>query len=484
MTFTNTYHQLPARFYEETDAASFDGPTLLKFNQALANDLGLDSLPQDEGQRARIFSGQTTLEGSQPIALAYAGHQFGHFVPQLGDGRALLLGEVTDAGGKRFDIQLKGSGRTAFSRNGDGYSAMGPVIREYLVSEAMHHLGIPTTRALAAVATGNHVQREAEFPGAVFTRVASSHLRVGSFQYFAARDDLDGVETLLNYAIDRHYPQIRTDTPDANGALEFLKKVIQAQAELVSQWMSVGFIHGVMNTDNCSVSGETIDFGPCAFMDAFSYNKVFSSIDHHGRYAYINQGPIAQWNLTRLAECLAQLVDPDIDKAHDLLQEALLKFEGIFNTLLTRAMTTKLGLNAVEEGDQDLVKLWLTYLDEETLDFTISFRKLADCLESENGVFKPTDAFKAFDAQWRTRLKAQGREFSEAKQTMNAVNPLYIPRNHLVEQAIQLAMRDDLSVFNEMNQLLRTPFEHQPGLDRYQAAPNAGEEITQTFCGT
>ena len=308
MNFDNTYRQLPDHFYSEHMPARFSQPKLLAFNKDLADELGFDFTDKSDDELAMIFSGQEILEGSEPIAQAYAAHQFGHFVPQLGDGRALLLGEVIGKNDKRYDIQLKGSGQTIFSRRGDGMSALGPVIREYIVSEAMYALGVPATRALAAVATGDLVQRETSEPGGVFTRVAASHIRIGTFQFFAAREDTKGLDTLLEYAATRHYPDI---VDSENLALDFLRKVIEKQISLVAHWMSLGFIHGVMNTDNMTISGETIDFGPCAFMDKFHHEKVFSSIDLNSRYSYGNQGPILSWNMSRLAECLIPLVHQD-----------------------------------------------------------------------------------------------------------------------------------------------------------------------------
>ncbi|HEO66126.1 MAG TPA: YdiU family protein [Spirochaetes bacterium] len=485
MTFDNTYHKLPDRFYKEVTAERFSKPELLAFNENLSDDLGLNLGSQSDIELANFFSGQTLLKGSHPIALPYAGHQFGHFVPQLGDGRAMLLGEIVNPDSKRFDIQLKGSGQTFFSRNGDGKSAIGPVIREYILSEAMYHLGVPTTRALAAVATGDLVYREETVPGAVFTRIASSHIRIGTFQYFAAKDDLDGLKTLLDYSIQRHYPESGT-----NPAISFLQKVIQAQVSLVSNWMSLGFIHGVMNTDNMSISGETIDYGPCAFMDQFNAHQVYSFIDRDGRYSYMNQGPILQWNLSRLADCLIPLVHSDKKKAIEMLNSELATISDLFRNEWIERMKRKLGLvsGQAHENDEKLITSWLDYLEKEELDFTLSFRKLEDLLVDNDNLsdsfFKQTTEFDTFKTAWTNRLKDQDLELAIVKEKMNGVNPIYIPRNHQVERAIQQAIVGDLSVFNEMNQVLKNPYVYQPNLDFYRVTPLPEEEVTTTFCGT
>ncbi|HIG31710.1 MAG TPA: YdiU family protein [Verrucomicrobiales bacterium] len=493
MKFKNTYDSLPARFFAEVTPEKFSNPTLLRFNENLASDLGLNPGEQSTTKLAEIFSGQRLLEGSHPIAMAYAAHQFGNFVPQLGDGRALLLGEIIDPKGKRFDIQLKGAGRTVFSRNGDGKSALGPVIREYIVSEAMHHLGVPTTRALAAVSTGDSIVREGPLPGGVFTRIAASHIRIGTFQYFAARGDIDGLKILLDYSIDRHYPEIKTEiqnsSNDSTSPILFLKKVIQNQVSLVSQWMSLGFIHGVMNTDNMSISGETIDYGPCAFMDGFNYGQVYSYIDSQGRYSYMNQRHIVQWNLTRLAECLIPLVDSDDQKARELLNHELSYISDLFTKHWVQRMAAKLGLVSDDSSiieDEKLIKMWLDYLEKEKLDFTLSFRKLSDLLDENNGssLFESTHPFEDFEKGWKKRLKNEVFDVETIKQNMNRVNPVYIPRNHQVERAIQGALVEDLSVFNELNKVLENPYLKQPELDSYRIAPLPEEEIAATYCGT
>jgi len=493
--FKNTYDKLPEKFYAEVTPASFSNPTLLAFNKLLASELDLDLPNLSEIKLAEIFCGQNILEGSHPIAMVYAGHQFGHFVPQLGDGRAMLLGEIIDPSGKRFDIQMKGSGQTKFSRNGDGKSSLGPVIREYILSEAMYHLNVPTTRALAAVATGDLVYREIPQPGAVFTRVAASHIRVGTFQYFAAREDIEGLKSLLEYCIDRHYPEIKIEVQNSSNKLHpailFLKKVIAAQVSLIANWMSLGFIHGVMNTDNMTISGETIDYGPCAFMDKFNFKQVYSSIDRYGRYCYINQKYILQWNLARLADCLIPTVESNDEKAMELLNNELSMIEDLFTNEWNKRMAAKLGLVLDESSkieDDKLITMWLNFLEKEKLDFTLSNRSLSESLDGienqKDKLFPPTSEFKSFEKAWKKRLKNENVDFATIKEKMNSVNPIYIPRNHQVERAIQSAIKGDLSVFNEMNLVLSNPYKYQPELDSYSVAPLPEEEIKATFCGT
>ncbi|MBT4791596.1 MAG: hypothetical protein HON90_08500, partial [Halobacteriovoraceae bacterium] len=373
--------------------------------------------------------------------------------------------------GKRFDLQLKGSGITSFSRGGDGRSSLGPVIREYILSEAMHGLGVPTTRALAIVSTGELVHREKSFPGAIFTRVASSHIRVGTFQYFAAKGDVESVKTLLDYAIERHYPEIVTDH-----AISFLRAVIRKQISLVTHWMSLGFIHGVMNTDNMSISGETLDYGPCAFMDKFSHGKVFSSIDQNGRYAYNNQGNILLWNMARLAECLKPLVHADDQTAVKLLNKELESVSEDFQCELDKKMTAKLGLKS---DNVDLINQFLNLLEQEGLDFTLSFRNICS-LDSTH----KSAGMMTFYNTWKQKLTADGTTIEKVAEKIRKVSPLYIPRNHQVELAIQGAMNDDLTVFNDINKVMQRPFEFQSQLDRYSLAPVPSEEVVATFCGT
>ena len=469
--FDNTYARLPERFFTRVKPSTVPGARLLAWNQELAADLLLEELPEDGQQLAQIFSGNEMPAGAEPIALAYAGHQFGQFVPQLGDGRAALLGEVIARDQQRIDIQLKGSGQTPFSRRGDGKSSLGPVIREYLVSEAMHHLGVPTTRALAAVATGETVYRETPLPGGVFTRVASSHIRIGTFEYFAARGDTDALRTLVDYAIRRHYPDIQGKEQPS---LTFFTSVLERQAALVAHWMDIGFIHGVMNTDNTSISGETMDYGPCAFMDEFRFNKVFSSIDHGGRYAYANQAPIAQWNLARLAECLLLLGGDQRE-----FKEELSRFTSLFEVHYSARMRRKLGLTTEESGDADLVRKWLEYLQANELDYTESFRKLAARIAAEG----PRE-FGGFEAEWQQRIRNQPEDTPRLKALMDSVNPLFIPRNHQIERAIRQALEGDFTVFRELTEVVTKPFEQQPNRAQYAQPPTPDKRVLQTFCGT
>ena len=471
MNLDNSYARLPANFHAIVEPNGVAEPLMLAWNQELADELGLESLSDDETELARIFSGSVRPSGVKAIAMAYAGHQFGYFAPQLGDGRAALLGEVVTDVGNRYDIQLKGSGRTLYSRGGDGKSWLGPVLREYILSEAMHHLGIPTTRALAAVATGDTVHRESAVPGAVFTRVASSHLRVGTFEFFAARQDVDSLTTLADYAIDRHYPDAKSaDEP----LVAFFRCVAERQAALVANWMAVGFIHGVMNTDNTTISGETIDYGPAAYMDEFRHRKVFSSIDQQGRYAYANQAPIAQWNLARLAESLLVL---GANKSG--LEVILAEFPANYERSYLSLMRPKLGLQDAQDSDQELIRDWLDHLEHNELDYTLSFRELGKRVDADD-----ESCFGGFESRWRQRIGQQEVAPADLAKLMNSVNPLYIPRNHRVEQAINQAVDGDLGVFEDLNTLLAKPFDEQPEFARYAEAPERHERVAHTFCGT
>jgi uncharacterized protein YdiU (UPF0061 family) len=476
--FNNTFIDLPQDFFQATQPEIFNAPKLLAFNKDFANkELGLKIDNPTEQQLAKLFSGQEIPTTSKPIALAYAGHQFGNFVPQLGDGRAVLLGEVLTPDNKRFDIQLKGSGRTFYSRGGDGKSSLGPVIREYIVSEAMHYLGAPTTRALAAVLTGEEVYREGPLPGAIFTRVASSHIRVGTFEYLAARDDIDGLNTLVDYCIERHYPQIKNVE---NKYLSFIEEVSKKQSKMVAKWMSLGFIHGVMNTDNMTISGETIDFGPCAFMDNFSNNKVFSSIDRNARYAYSNQMEIAKWNLTRLASCLIPLVEKDEEKSIEKIQNVIHTcFENYSNDWL-KEMSLKFGIESPIATDEKVINIFLQFLEENKLDFTESFRNLS----IKDFSFVESDTYKEFKSLWSERLADSSISFDTAKDIMEKVNPVFIPRNHQVERAIQGSLKGDLTVFNQMIEVSKNPFKEQDEFAEFKVAPQPEERISATFCGT
>jgi uncharacterized protein YdiU (UPF0061 family) len=471
MNLEHTYAGLEGPFHEPAELPGFKTPTLIAWNEGLAAQLGFGDMGDDPDQLARWFSGTEPMPGANPISQAYAGHQFGQFVPVLGDGRAALLGEAVDASGKRWDIQLKGSGRTPFSRGGDGKSSLGPVIREYLLSEAMHALGVPTTRALAAVATGETVFRNHAEPGGVFTRVAASHLRIGSFQYLAARGEKEALKALADYAIARHDPAAaEAEQP----YLALFEGVVGRQSRLVAHWLSLGFIHGVMNTDNTSISGETIDYGPCAFMDEYAAAKVFSSIDRHGRYAYGNQPTIVHWNLARLAECLLVL-DEDLEG----FQAALDRSPEILVDTYLRRFGAKLGLREPSPEDRSLIEAFLEHLEGEGKDFTVSFRTLAERIEAED-----TGQFGEFETRWRARLAAQGDTTTEVRSLMNSVNPAVIPRNHQVERAIQAAFEGDYDVFRDLHAVLRRPFETPSGAEAYTVPPRETERVTQTFCGT
>ncbi len=484
--FDNSFARELEGFYVPWQAAQVPEPRLLKFNHALAAELGLDADALDTPAGADIFAGNRVPLGATPLAQAYAGHQFGGFSPQLGDGRALLLGEIVDTRGNRRDIQLKGSGRTPFSRGGDGKAALGPVLREYLIGEAMHALGVPTTRALAAVSTGEQVYRETPLPGAILTRVSASHLRVGTFQFFAARGETEMVRQLADYAIARHHPVAReADNP----YLAFFQSVARAQAELVAWWMSIGFIHGVMNTDNTTISGETIDYGPCAFMDAYDPATVFSSIDLQGRYAYANQPPILTWNLARLAETLIALVNPDKDRAIELLTDAANDAPGLFADAWLGRMRTKIGLDTAEDGDIDLVNNLLGAMHQGKADFTLTFRRLSDAVRGDNApvrdLFVDPAIFDAWETAWRARLDREPGSPSDRADTMDRVNPVYIPRNHKVEEALAAAVdRNDMSKFEDMLAVISAPFEEVAGREDF-AQPGTPTNIPyQTFCGT
>jgi serine/tyrosine/threonine adenylyltransferase len=481
--FDNSYARLPERFYARLDPTPVAGPRLIKINEALANELGLDVGLLASPQGVEILAGNRIAQGSLPIALAYAGHQFGNFVPQLGDGRAVLLGEVVDRDGVRRDIQLKGSGPTPFSRRGDGRAALGPVLREYIVSEAMKALGIPTTRSLAAVTTGEPVMRETVLPGAVLTRVASSHVRVGTFQFFAARGDVEALRLLADHVIARHYPEARDE---ANPHLGLFDRVIVRQAELVAKWMLVGFIHGVMNTDNCSIAGETIDYGPCAFMDAYDPKTVFSSIDHGGRYAYGNQARICHWNLARFGETLLPLLADDNDKALALANESLGAFQDRYANALMAGMRRKLGLFSDEEGDAALAQELLNAMTEAQADFTLTFRALdPESDDAARSLFAIPDAYDAWAVRWRERLASESQDTTTRRAAMRLVNPAYIPRNHRVEAALAAAIeRDDFAPFEELLKVLARPFEDRSEFAVYAEPPAPEQRVCQTFCGT
>ncbi len=484
--FDNTYARELPGFYVEWQGAAVPDPKLVLLNSSLAGELGLDSAALAASQMAAVFAGSASPEGASPLAQVYAGHQFGGFSPQLGDGRALLIGEVIDQEGHRRDIQLKGSGRTPFSRGGDGKAVIGPVLREYILGEAMHALGVPTTRALAAVTTGEMVQREGLKPGAVLTRVASSHLRVGTFQFFAARSDTDKVRQLADYSIARHDP----DLPDADDRyLQFLARVVDRQARLVSEWMLIGFVHGVMNTDNTTISGETIDYGPCAFLDGYDPAAVFSSIDHGGRYAFGRQPTIMQWNLARLAEALLPLFDPaDLDRAVELATQELNKFPDLYRTAWLNGMAKKLGLTDLKDDDVTLFEDLLSAMEASKADYTLVFRHLADAVSANTAplfdLFEDKADISAWVNRWEPRRSAEGRPAEEISREMNRVNPVYIPRNHKVEEALAAAETGDYNLVENLLDVLKDPYKEREGLEAFAKPAPQDFGPYQTFCGT
>jgi uncharacterized protein YdiU (UPF0061 family) len=486
--FDNSYARLPDRFFARLPPTPVAAPRLVKLNEALARHLGLDPVQLATPEGVSILAGNRVPERGEPLAMAYAGHQFGHFVPQLGDGRAILLGELVDTDGVRRDIQLKGSGPTPFSRNGDGRAALGPVLREYIVSEAMAALGIPTTRTLSAVTTGETVWRETPLPGAVLTRVASSHIRVGTFQFLAVRGDVDGIRHLADHVIARHYPE----AVDARNRYRLLLDLMIArQAELVAKWLLVGFIHGVMNTDNMSVAGETIDYGPCAFMDTYDPGKVYSSIDAVGRYAYGNQPRIAKWNLARLAETLLPLLAENKEVAIEGATEALGTFDRHFETAYAAGLGRKIGLVERRSDDLSLAQDLLERMASNGADFTLTFRRLCDAATNSDAdralrsLFADAHAFDEWAARWRQRIAEDGGDASARQAAMRSANPAFIPRNHLVEEAISAAVsKGDFSYFETLLDVLARPYEDQPAFGPYAEPPRPEQVVRQTFCGT
>ena len=483
--FDNSYARELPGFYADWNSDKAPSPTLLRLNHSLAEELGLDSEALEGVAGIEILAGVRVPDGAHPLAQAYAGHQFGGFSPQLGDGRALLLGEIIDRDGRRRDIQLKGSGPTPFSRRGDGKAAIGPVLREYIIGEAMHALGIPTTRALAAVATGEFVQREDALPGAVLTRVASSHIRVGTFEFFSARDETDKVKQLADYAIDRHFPDLRdADSP----YLAFFEAVMEAQAKLIADWMNIGFIHGVMNTDNMAISGETIDYGPVAFMESYAPDTVFSSIDRDGRYAFGNQPPIAQWNLARFAETMLPLFDAEQQKAVAIANESIGGFEKRFVAHWLNGAREKIGLAAASDGDLELINSLFTAMTGQNVDFTLFFRRLSQATlgndEPVRSLFDDPAALDPWLAQWRENTGREGRIPSERAEMMDRVNPIYIARNHKVEEALLAAQSGDITKMDRLLGLLQKPFDEVAGMGEYAVPAPVGSGPYVTFCGT
>jgi serine/tyrosine/threonine adenylyltransferase len=484
-SFDNSYARLPEAFYARVAPTPVAAPRLIALNLELAELLGLDAAALAPDEAAAVFSGNVVPAGAEPIAMAYSGHQFGGFSPLLGDGRAILLGEVIGSDGLRRDIHLKGAGQTPFSRRGDGRSALGPVLREYLVSEAMHALGVPTTRALAAVWTGEPVYRETQLPGGILTRVARSHIRVGTFEYFRARNDLENLRRLLDYAARRLDAQAAAAQ---NPALALLEGAIARQAELVAAWMSLGFIHGVMNTDNTSISGETLDFGPCAFLDRYEPAKTFSSIDHGGRYAFNNQPAIAQWNLGRLADCLLPLLAGDEKRAIAIAEAALDDFAGQIQAALNRRFSEKIGVSPGDDASWALVESLLRLMHRERADFTRTFHRLAGALAGDESPL-PDEvgdgaALRDWLGEWRADLARRGIETAQAVRRMRSVNPVVIPRNHQIEAVIEAGNDGDFEPFHRLHAALREPYAERPENAEYQRAPRPDEEVQATFCGT
>ncbi|MFT4715258.1 MAG: hypothetical protein ACI861_000422 [Paracoccaceae bacterium] len=480
LDLTNSYAELPAQFYTRQRPAPVPAPELIRLNHDLVKRLGLET----DDLTADIMSGNQVPDGADPLAMAYAGHQFGGFSPQLGDGRAVLLGEITAPDGAHFDLQLKGSGRTRYSRGGDGKAVLGAVLREYIVSEAMFALGIPTTRALAVAKTGEQVMRETPLPGAVLARIAASHIRVGTFQYFYAKQDTEALQSLLDHAIERHYPTAaNAEVP----ALAFLHEVMQKQADLVAHWMSVGFIHGVMNTDNMAISGETIDYGPCAYMDEYDPAKVFSSIDRQGRYAFANQPGIAHWNLAQLAQSLLPLIHDEPEKAAEKAQGVLDAFAQMFTSAYLKRFAAKLGISAPREGDNGLISGFLSLMEENRTDFTLAFRHLTRAIDAGDfralaDLFANSNAFTAWKSNWQTRIAHD--DTAVILKTAQAANPIFIARNHRVEAAIDAANQEDFAPFEALIDVLKKPFEAQPSMVEFEKPPKENEIVQATFCGT
>lgn len=486
--FKNSYVNLGRAFYQPIAPSPVRKPELIVYNEALGEELGLADSVLHSSTGVSVFAGNEIPEGAAPLAMAYSGHQFGQFNPGLGDGRAILLGQIETPTGQSKDIHLKGTGRTPFSRNGDGRAALGPVLREYLVSEAMARLGVPTTRALAAVTTGETVIRDEILPGAIITRVASSFVRIGTFEYFRAKGDHASLLRLADYVIEHHYPDLRAAP---NPYLTLLDTVIGGQAALVAQWMQLGFIHGVMNTDNMSILCETIDYGPCAFMDHYAHQRVFSSIDHYGRYAYNNQPDIALWNLTRFAECLLSLIDEDTATAVDMAKERLECFGRTYQDYWLEGMRAKLGLDSAFDRDQGLIEELLDIMASENADFTQTFHRLSTLdldapLDRELlDLFGHAEAFNHWVGKWRKRLRQEHSNDQTRRARMQERNPIHIPRNHLIEAAIRAAEdHGDFSVFHDLYEVLQRPYDYQAGKKAYMRPPQPHEVVENTFCGT
>jgi len=478
-TFDNSYSKLPESFISKTSPTAVKSPRIKILNDELVKKLDLNFSEINNEDLSKLFSGNLLPNGSNSIAQAYAGHQFGHFT-MLGDGRALLIGEHILKNNERFDIQFKGSGKTPFSRNGDGRAALGPMLREYIISEAMNALNVPTTRSLAVVETGENVVREDVLQGAILTRVASSHLRVGTFQYIAARNNEDELKTLFNYTIDRHYPNIKQSK---NQALDLLKVLMEKQIDLVINWMRIGFIHGVMNTDNMTISGETIDYGPCAFMDTYDPQTVFSSIDKLGRYAYFNQPSITKWNLARFAECLIPLIDNDKNKAIDIATETINTFENNYEIKWLNMMRDKLGFFGEDSKDQVLILDLLTWMHQNKADYTNTFCFLMNKKINNDKIYQDEN-FLIWKKRWHERLSLNNGTPEKCLKLMRSVNPLVIPRNHKVEEALTAANDNDLNLLKKLIKILNNPYQNQKNISDYQIPISPSEQKYKTFCGT
>ncbi len=486
MIFENQLLSLPTEFYAELNPTPVKNPRLIKVNAELSDYLNIDRDWLTSAEALKVFAGNAVITDSRPTSSVYAGHQFGHWNPQLGDGRALLIGEARAKDGIAYDIQLKGSGETPFSRAGDGRSPLGPVLREFIVSEAMHALGVPTTRALAAVTTGEKVVRDSLLPGAVLTRVARSHIRVGTFQFFSAQNNVNAVKALADFVIERHYPEaVNSENPYA----DLLNLVIKNQAKLIAKWQLLGFVHGVMNTDNMLVSGETIDYGPCAFMDEYNPNLVLSSIDHHGRYQYRNQPKIAQWNLSWFAQSLIPLLDSDEKKAIEIAQESISQFTELYEDYYQTGLHKKLGLSMATAESQKVVEKLLNLMAQERVDFTLTFRTLASELTETDQNFSPAYelpmAFLEWKQAWKKQLDIQGIDLIKVQTSMLQLNPVFIPRNHLVEQVIDKATNEnDFKPFHKLVGVLEKPFDYTADFEIYTRPAEKDQVVTQTFCGT
>ena len=488
INFDNSFSSLPTDFYSRTLPEKMPNLELIRLNEPLCELLDLSPEDMTSKEGIKFLGGEKILKSSVPIAQAYAGHQFGNFVPSLGDGRAILLGELIGLDGIRRDIQLKGSGRTPFSRMGDGRAGLGPILREYIVSEAMNSFEIPTTRTLAALFTGETILRDSTIPGALLARVAKSHIRVGTFEYFSCRNQQENIKILADYVLKRHYPQLNKSKKPY---LALLNEVIKKQAELIAKWMSVGFIHGVMNTDNMTVSGETIDFGPCAFMDSFNKKQVYSSIDVQGRYRYENQPLVATWNLSRFAETILPLINDDTDKSIQIAQESLEEFSSIFNAERIKIFGSKIGIKHLKTEDEILIESLFKLMEEGQADFTLTFRRLSDLIEKNcrqkwKSLFSniPDDALSNWLDKWEKRLLQSSQNKDELVTNLKTKNPAIIPRNHLIESCISDALAGNLRPFNKFVKVLEDPYTQRNEVIKYSKPPSQWEIVKETFCGT